>query len=60
MATGTKESVLKPSNLYGHYKEAVHVAACSGGSSGLAAWQHMAFANCPQTSLLSWKEDTLA
>mmetsp|Transcript_49893 Transcript_49893/g.118979 ORF Transcript_49893/g.118979 Transcript_49893/m.118979 type:complete len:705 (-) Transcript_49893:132-2246(-) len=36
LSLNVSESVLKPSNLYQHYKDAVHVAACSGGSSGLA------------------------
>ncbi|CAL1173256.1 unnamed protein product [Cladocopium goreaui] len=31
------EAVLDPVGMYGHYQQATHVAACSGGTSGLAA-----------------------
>ncbi|CAK9089672.1 unnamed protein product [Durusdinium trenchii] len=30
------EAVLEPEALYGHYQQATHVAACTGGSTGLA------------------------
>jgi len=31
------EAVLEPAAIYTHYKQSTHVAACSGGTSGLAA-----------------------
>lgn len=33
-----QEAVLDPVGMYGHYQQATHVAACSGGTSGLVPW----------------------
>ena len=33
-----QETVLEPAGMYEHYQQATHVAACSGGTSGLVSW----------------------
>lgn len=34
-ASPRQEAVLEPAAIYTHYKQSTHVAACSGGTSGL-------------------------
>lgn len=48
----SQEAVLEPEALYGHYQQATHVAACTGGSTGLAA-RSQEVENAVETSRIS-------